>query len=649
MREAGVTSSTLGRVLLVAARARAQGEFDSDWLDACWTCCTPTTSPSTWPPPPPPRRPGCSTAHPEIAARSTVDGHTAVARQPAALCPSSPTYRERALAARRAPGHPLPRPPGAGDVARLATSTPATTCPATATSAPRASAPGCSAATATLDALNEAWGTAFWSQRYTDVRPGAAAAAAATVPNPTHGPTTAGSPPTTLLELLRRRARRAAPPVPRRPGHHELHDAEPLPAPGLLRLGAGAGRRQHRPLRGGRRARPASRAGLQRRPDPRLAGGRPWLLMEHSTSAVNWQPVNQAKAPGQPCCATASPTSRAAPTRSASSSGGPSQAGRGEVPLRAGARTPARTRRLWREVVAARRGLRPAGRGASAPASSRRWRCCGTTTRGWAADRPSHPSSLVDVRRRRRTRSTAPLLLRGITADVVHPAADLTATAWSSSPRSTSSRTTARQPRCTRRPTRGATVLVTYFSGIVDEQRRTSGSAATPARSATCSACASRSSPRCCPASRSRLDDGATATRLDRAPAPGRTPRSLAAYADGPAARRPGADPQRGRRRVPPGTSAPGWTRTSLGTRSCDRLVGRGRRAARGRGAAHRRRGRSGVGPPQRRCALPSHQPHRRSSPDDRRERARPGRPTRRWPASSPSLPARWPSSESEA
>ncbi len=29
-----------------------------------------------------------------------------------------------------------------------------------------------------------------------------------------------------------------------------------------------------------------------------LAGGRPWLLMEHSPSAVNWQPVNLAKRPG---------------------------------------------------------------------------------------------------------------------------------------------------------------------------------------------------------------------------------------------------------------------------------------------------------------------------------------------------------------
>jgi beta-galactosidase len=30
-----------------------------------------------------------------------------------------------------------------------------------------------------------------------------------------------------------------------------------------------------------------------------LAGGKPWLLMEHSTSAVNWQPRNIAKVPGQ--------------------------------------------------------------------------------------------------------------------------------------------------------------------------------------------------------------------------------------------------------------------------------------------------------------------------------------------------------------
>jgi beta-galactosidase len=30
-----------------------------------------------------------------------------------------------------------------------------------------------------------------------------------------------------------------------------------------------------------------------------LAGGAPWLLMEHSTSAVNWQPRNIAKAPGE--------------------------------------------------------------------------------------------------------------------------------------------------------------------------------------------------------------------------------------------------------------------------------------------------------------------------------------------------------------
>jgi beta-galactosidase len=30
-----------------------------------------------------------------------------------------------------------------------------------------------------------------------------------------------------------------------------------------------------------------------------MAGGEPWLLMEHSTSAVNWQPRNIAKQPGE--------------------------------------------------------------------------------------------------------------------------------------------------------------------------------------------------------------------------------------------------------------------------------------------------------------------------------------------------------------
>ena len=30
-----------------------------------------------------------------------------------------------------------------------------------------------------------------------------------------------------------------------------------------------------------------------------LAGGGPWFLMEHSTSSVNWQPINYAKTPGQ--------------------------------------------------------------------------------------------------------------------------------------------------------------------------------------------------------------------------------------------------------------------------------------------------------------------------------------------------------------
>ena len=64
-----------------------------------------------------------------------------------------------------------------------------------------------------------------------------------------------------------------------------------------------------------------------------VAGGRPWLLMEHSTSAVNWQPRNIAKDPGEMARNSLSHVSRG-------SEGAlffqwrASRSGRREVPLR---------------------------------------------------------------------------------------------------------------------------------------------------------------------------------------------------------------------------------------------------------------------------------------------------------------------------
>ncbi len=165
---------------------------------ASWTCCTTTASRSTWPPRPPPRRRGCRPRTPRCCP-STATGHTLWPGSRQAYCPSSPVYRERALALVEQLATALPRPPGAGDVARRRTSTPATTCPATATSAPAASAAGCERRYGDLDTLNEAWGTAFWSQRYTDWDQVLPPRLTTTFANPTQRP---GLPPV----LLRRAA-----------------------------------------------------------------------------------------------------------------------------------------------------------------------------------------------------------------------------------------------------------------------------------------------------------------------------------------------------------------------------------------------------------------------------------------------------------
>ncbi len=158
-----------------------------------------------------------------------------------------------------------------------------------------------------LEHLNEAWGTAFWSQRYTAWDQVIPPRVTPTLANPTHqldfwrfGSDTLlaqyvaerdvlhalspGVPVTTnfmtnehfrLLDYAR-----WAPEVDVvSTDHYVVHQpAGPVTDP------------HHDP-----RAELSFSADLTRG----LAGGRPWVLMEHSTSAVNWQPVNQAKAPGQ--------------------------------------------------------------------------------------------------------------------------------------------------------------------------------------------------------------------------------------------------------------------------------------------------------------------------------------------------------------
>jgi beta-galactosidase len=150
----------------------------------------------------------------------------------------------------------------------------------------------------TLDALNAAWGTAFWSQHYYDWDEIAPARLTASYPNPTQ-----------LLDFRRfssgelldcYRAERDA--------LHRITPGVPVTtnfmAPNFKDLDywQWAGEMDFVSNDHYLRGEPADSeidvalgADLTRG----LAAGAPWLLMEHSTSAVNWQPRNLAKVPGQ--------------------------------------------------------------------------------------------------------------------------------------------------------------------------------------------------------------------------------------------------------------------------------------------------------------------------------------------------------------
>lgn len=151
----------------------------------------------------------------------------------------------------------------------------------------------------TIDALNHAWGTAFWSQRYHDWGEIAPPRIAPANPNPTQELDFRRFSDWACREVYHNEAdilRRITPDIPVTTNlmlhayfedldywhwvdhldlvtnDHYLDSADPEP---------------HIEL--------AFSADLTRG----LAGGQPWLLMEHSTSAINWQATNTAKAPGQ--------------------------------------------------------------------------------------------------------------------------------------------------------------------------------------------------------------------------------------------------------------------------------------------------------------------------------------------------------------
>jgi len=319
-----------------------------------------------------------------------------------------------------------------------------------------------------VDALNHAWGTAFWSQRYTSFEQILPPRATPSFPNPgqcldykrfqsdallsqflaeravlhEHSP---GVPVTTNFMTMRhfthldyhRWAAALTDPTDVLSTDHYVVDALDDPWAEQAFFGD--------VMRG-------------------ISGGRPWVLMEHSTSAVNWQPVNRPKPPGQLARDSLTHVSRGADVigffQWRASRAGAEKYHSALLP-HAGEDS-----RVFDEVcrlgaVAARLGEVVGSRVEADVAFL--W----DFEAQWATQGPALPSAEVEyadlaIALHRELRE------RQIAVDVVSPAADLTAyrlvvvpTLYIVSDAAAAAIAAAVED--------GATVLVTYFSGIVDE------------------------------------------------------------------------------------------------------------------------------------------------------------------------------------
>ena len=295
MREAGVNVVSLA-IFSWAKIQPGPDTWDFGWLDDAMDLlhangigvdlATATASPPPW----------LTTAHPEILP-VTRTGETLWPGARQHWRPTSPVFREHALAlveaiATRYADHPalvawhVNNELGCHNVYDYSDD------------AARAFRTWLRARYETVDALNHAWGTAFWSQAYGDWDQVLPPRLAASHPNPTQQLDFKRFSSDALKEHLRAERdllRRITPDVPVTTNFmvmgetkgmdyadwaHEVdfvsNDHYVLPGPQSLdELSFSASLTGH------------------------LAGGRPWFLMEHSTSAVNWQPVNVMKKPGE--------------------------------------------------------------------------------------------------------------------------------------------------------------------------------------------------------------------------------------------------------------------------------------------------------------------------------------------------------------
>jgi beta-galactosidase len=295
MREAGVTLVSVG-IFSWALLEPAPGAFTPEWLDRLLDLlhahgieadlATPTAAPPAW----------LYRDHPEAWVVDR-DGRRLGPGSRGAMCPHATAYgdaceRIAAFLAARYAGHPAVTMWHVHNEYGVPVAE--CHCPAS-TEAFRA---WLRERYGDVDALNEAWGTAFWGQRYGGLDEVRTPAAAASVVNPAQRLDFARFSDESLRRLFvrERDTIRRAGATQRVTTNFMATNARTLDYWAWSRevdvvandhYLAGERLDAHVML--------AMDADLTRS----LAGGRPWMLMEHSTSAVNWQPRNIAKRPGE--------------------------------------------------------------------------------------------------------------------------------------------------------------------------------------------------------------------------------------------------------------------------------------------------------------------------------------------------------------